>query len=182
MRIITLVILAAVYAGVGRAEIGMNYRSKLGFDLKALKTNQDREMGWLGGIRAARFFGTSNVFMGVTGFFGAPTGDGVDEQYMAYGGLLVGMDGRMSRTFTFEVSFASGIGEGKFKARDPMVYEKSHFVFEPSASVGVGLDGGWRLSFAVSYLHLPDANHFSGPTMGLRFEHRSSTAIREIND
>lgn len=182
-RVVRYLLFCFVFLGtVARAEVGYNYRSKLGFDLRTLKTKVDSNMGWLLGFRAARFFGRSNVFMGAAGSYGAPTGDPLGEQSLYYGGLTVGYDGRLSRFFTYEVSFITGYGRGKFKMRDPEVEERSHFVFEPSGSIGVGLGGGWRLSFAVSYLHLPDAANFSGPTIGLRFEHRSVTAIREIND
>lgn len=164
------------------AEIGYNYRSKLGFDLRALKTNTDSNIGWLAGLRAARFFGTSQVFMGAAASFGAPTGRSNSDEYLYYGGITVGVDGRFNRRMTFELSFISGYGEGKFIQREPAIVQTSHFVFEPSASVGVILGGGWRLSFATSYLHLPEASSFCGPTVGLRFEHRSQTAIREISD
>lgn len=177
-----LILLALVVSSWARAEIGYNYRSKLGFDLRALKTNVDDNMGWLIGFRAARFFGKSNVFMGAAASYGAPTGDPLGEQYLYYGGVTVGYDGRLSRIFTYEFSFIGGYGQGKFKMREPELLEKSHFVFEPAGSVGIALGGGWRLSFSVAYLHLPDAVHFSGATLGLRFEHRSTTAIREIND
>ncbi len=164
------------------AEIGYNYRSKLGVDLRAIRTNPDNNVGWMAGLRAARFFGTSHVFLGLAGSYGAPTGDSVSEQYLYYGGLTIGYDGRLSRLFTYECSIITGYGEGRFKLREPETLEKSYFVFEPTVSLGFGLGGGWRLSMSTSYLHLPDASHFSGLAMGLRFEHRTSTAIREIND
>ncbi|MBI1861732.1 MAG: hypothetical protein HYR96_12520 [Deltaproteobacteria bacterium] len=175
-----LAILLMASAAFG--EIGYNYRSKLGFDMRALKTNGDSNVGWLVGLRATRFFGNSLVFMGLAGSYGAPTGRSNAEEYLYYGGVTVGVDGKIGKKLTFELSFLSGYGEGHFLKRDPATVQISHFVFEPSASIGIGLGGGWRLSFATSYLHLPEAPDFCGPTIGLRFEHRSSTAIREIND
>ena len=51
---------------------------------------------------------------------------------------------------------------------------------QPSLGLGVALGGGYRLTFAASYLQMAGAAQFSGPTFGIRLDYR--TQSKELND
>ena len=156
------------------------YRSKVGFDIKGFKPNLHNRIGWIGGGRWARYYGTSQVYTGLAAYFGAPTGLSIGEQRIYYGGLTLGYDGRLSKHFVYELGFLIGYGEGIMKSMG--ISERSYFVAEPSLSLGFALGGGWRLCFSGSYLSMNTAKNFSGSTFGVRLQYRSSSAIKDVND
>ena len=156
------------------------YRSKVGFDLKGFKPNLQNGIGWLGGFRWARYYGTSQVSMGLAAYFGSATGRPITDERLYYGGLTLGLDGRLSRSFIYELGSLFGYGEGVY--RNLGVEEKSYWVVEPSLALGVALGGGWRLSFSGSYVHMTNAKMLSGPTFGFRIQYRSQSTVKDVND
>lgn len=155
------------------------FRGKAGFDIKGFKANLQPTLGWLVGGRWGGYFGTSQVYMGLAAYFGAPTGLSINQEKMYYGGLTLGVDHSISKNVVFEGSLLLGYGEGQM--RQFSVSERSHYVVETGLGLGFGLGGGWRMLLAGSYLHMANAKNFSGPTFGLRFQFRSS-ASRKPND
>jgi len=155
------------------------FRGKTGFDIKGFKPNLQPNVGWLVGGRWAGYFGTSQVYMGVAAYFGAPTGLSITTEKMYYGGLTLGVDHSLSKNLRFEASLLLGYGEGQMKQFN--ISERSHYVAETTLGLGFGLGGGWRMMLAGSYLHMANAKNFSGTTFGLRFHFRSS-ASRKPND
>lgn len=155
------------------------FRGKAGFDIKGFKANLQPSIGWLVGGRWGGYFGTSQVYMGLAAYFGAPTGLSITQEKMYYGGLTLGVDHSLSKNVVFEASLLLGYGEGQMSQFN--LSERSHYVVESGMGFGFGLGGGWRMIFSGSYLHMANAKNFSGPTFGLRFQFRSS-ASRKPND
>ncbi|NQW44054.1 MAG: hypothetical protein HQ462_01460 [Deltaproteobacteria bacterium] len=155
-------------------------RSKIGFDIKGFKANPQNNIGWLVGGRWAGYFGTSQVYMGLATYFGAPTGLNIQQEKMYYGGLIFGVDKKVSKWGAFEANLLLGYGEGELKRFG--INERSHYVVEPGFGFGASLGGGWRLTFAASYLHMANATHISGPTFGFRFALRSGSSSKAAND
>lgn len=155
-------------------------RGKWGFDIKGFKSNLHPDPGWVLGGRWAGYFGTSQVYMGLGAYFGAPTGLSITKEKMYYGGLILGTDRKMGKVGVFEASLLLGYGEGQMSQLS--ISENSHYVVEPSLGFGVSLGGGWRLTFAGSYLHMANAKNFSGATFGFRFQYRSSSNPKAAND
>ncbi len=155
------------------------FRGKAGFDIKGFKANLQPNVGWLAGGRWAGYFGTSQVYMGVAAYFGAPTGLTITKEKMYYGGIVLGVDHSLSKTTVFEANLLLGYGEGQMTQF--ALVERSHYVVESGIGLGFGLGDGWRMTFAGSYLHMAEAKNFSGPTFGIRFQYRSS-ASRKPND
>ena len=155
-------------------------RGKWGFDIKGFKANLQPNPGWLLGGRWASYFGTSQVYMGLGAYFGAPTGLSITKEKMYYGGIIIGTDKKFGKVGAFEASLLLGYGEGQMTQLS--ISENSHYVVEPSLGFGVSLGGGWRLTFAGSYLHMADAKNFSGSTFGFRFQYRSSSNPKSAND
>lgn len=170
MALITLV-------GLGSASArGDNYRSKLGFDFKALRTLHQADIGWLAGIRGARFLGKSDAYVGLSASFGTPTGGNPSLENLYNIGAMVGYDGKYSRTGVYELSAFVGFGRGKLAGE-----ETSYYVLEPSFGSGFALGLGWRLLFTASYLHMSHTTQFSGFTMGIRLDRRYDTTIKPLD-
>ena len=176
-----LVLVYAVFIGLSVSVFSADdgFRGKAGFDIKGFKANLQPNIGWLVGGRWGGYFGTSQVYMGLAAYFGAPTGLSINQEKMYYGGLTLGVDHSLSKTVVFEASLLLGYGEGQMRQFD--LNERSHYVVESGLGLGFGLGGGWRMILAGSYLHMANAKNFSGPTFGLRFQFRSS-ASRKPND
>ena len=158
------------------------YRSKLGFELKGFKTNNNKHIGWMSGLRGARYFGNSQVYYGATAHFGVPNGARPSGDHFYHGGLVIGFEEKFTRRSFLEVAFMGGYGRGRFKIDVDDLHQTSYFVFEPSVSIGVGLGKGWRGNFAISYIYANDAPHFSGVTFGFRFEHKVETKVKELKE
>ena len=156
------------------------FRGKTGFDIKGFKSNFQTDIGWLVGGRWGGYFGTSQVYMGLAAYFGAPTGLSVTKEKMYYGGLTLGVDANLTKSSVFEASLLLGYGEGQMSRIG--VSERSHYVVEPGLGLGFNLGGGWRLSLAGSYLHMANAKNFSGPTFGFRFQFRSTASRKPAGD
>lgn len=166
-----------IFSSVLSADDGI--RGKAGFDIKGFKANLQPSLGWLVGGRWAGYFGTSQVYMGLAAYFGAPTGLSITQEKMYYGGVTLGVDHSISKSAVFEASLLLGYGEGQMSQF--AISERSHYVVESGLGLGFSLGGGWRMLFSGSYLHMANAKNFSGPTFGLRFQFRSS-ASRKPND
>jgi len=153
-----------------------DYRSKVGVEIKGLKTNLSNECGWIAGLKLGRFLGKSNVHVGIGGYYGSPTGGRIDDENLYFAGFLFGYDGRLLKTLLFETSILFGYGRGIIKAKG--VDETSYFVTEPNIGFGFGLGKGWRFLFVASYQYLSRANHFSGVSFGLKIDERTETVIK----
>jgi hypothetical protein len=156
-----------------------SYRSKYGLDIKGFKSNLFKDVGWLGGLRYARYIGTSQVHIGLAGFYGSPRGDNPAVQYLYYGGLTLGADGRWGKIGVFEFGLVLGYGQGEIKTMG--LKKESAYVVEPTASAGFALGLGWRLNFSVGYVHMNGSRYFSGSTFGIRLDNRGGTAIKAID-
>ncbi|MFM8315506.1 MAG: hypothetical protein ACKOA8_14575 [Deltaproteobacteria bacterium] len=174
---VLLIVLVFSVASFG-AEDG--FRGKVGFDIKGFKSNFRQDMGWLVGGRWAGYFGTSQVYMGLAAYFGAPTGLSITNEKMYYGGAILGVDANLSKSTVFEANLLLGYGEGQMNQLN--ISERSHYVVEPGFGLGFNLGGGWRLTFGGSYLHMANAKNFSGPTFGFRFQFRSTAARKPASD
>lgn len=163
-----------------QAEVSGGSRGKLGLDLKGFKSNLLNKVGWIGGLRAAHFFGTSQFYMGVAAYFGTPTGNTIAREKMYYGGITMGLDGRLSKVFIYEIGLLGGYGEGQID--ELSMDENSYYVVEPSIGVGFSLGLGWRIIFSGSYIHMARAPYLSGPTFGIRLDYKSITQVKDFND
>lgn len=155
-----------------------SYRSKLGIDIRGLKTNAQSRLGWLGGVSMARFLGSSNASIGLAGYFGTPQGGNPSDERLWYAGVTLGYDGRMSKVFIWQTCVLVGAGSGKFSSGT----QQSYYTIEPTAGIGFALGGGIRLTVNTSYIHLTDAPSFSGTSFGFRLEYKTQTQIKEINE
>lgn len=173
---ITLLVLSVIF--IRPASGDTSYRSKLGIDLRGVKPNLQREMGWVAGIRTARFIGTSNAYFGAAGYYGSPQGGDPKENNTWYAGLTLGYDGRLGKTGIYEVGILAGMGAGKARNLE----QTSYYVVEPSLQAGFHLGGGFRITAGVSYVHMTNAAVFSGPTFGFRIEYKTQTVVKEIDD
>lgn len=156
------------------------FRGKVGFDIKGFKANFQQDMGWLVGARWGGYFGTSQVYMGLAAYFGAPTGLSINQEKLYYGGLTLGVDANITKVTVFEANLLLGYGEGQMSRLG--INERSHYVVEPGIGLGFQLGGGWRLTLAGSYLHMANAKHFSGSTFGFRFQFRSTASRKPAGD
>jgi hypothetical protein len=161
-------------------EAADGFRGKAGFDIKGFKSNDQQDMGWLVGGRWAGYFGTSQVYMGLAAYFGVPRGLSVTQEKMYYGGVILGVDANLTKVSVFEANLLLGYGEGQMDNLG--ISERSHYVVEPGLGLGFQLGGGWRLTFSGSYLHMANAKNFSGPTVGFRFQFRSTATRKPAGD
>jgi hypothetical protein len=152
----------------------------MGIDVKGFKPNLTNGVGWLGGARFARYLGTSQVSVGLAGYYGVPTGGSPSSENMWYAGPNLGQEGKLFRIMVYEIGIMAGAGAGKFTDRS--IDEKSYYVIEPNLSTGFNLGGGIRLTFSTTYIHMTGAGNFSGPTFGFRFDYRTQTSIKELTD
>lgn len=173
-----LVLLSSIIGSTLYADDG--FRGKVGFDINGFKSNLQQDMGWLVGGRWAGYFGTSQVYMGLAAYFGVPRGLSVNQEKIYYGGVILGVDASLTKVSVFEANLLLGYGEGQMTNLG--IRERSHYVVEPGLGVGFKLGGGWRLTFSGSYLHMANAKNFSGPTVGFRFQFRSSAARKPAGD
>lgn len=154
-----------------------SYRSKLGFDFKALRTLHNPQVGWMAGAKWGWFLGKSDAYIGFGAHFGTPTGGNpADERIYNIGGLI-GYDGKFSRIGVWELSVFVGYGQGKLAGTQ----ETSYYVVEPSYGAGFALGLGWRLLFTTSYLHMSRTNSFSGFSLGIRLDRRYDTTVKPLD-
>ncbi len=173
---IRFLVLAALALAAPKATAD-NYRSKLGFDFKGLRTLHNSEVGWVAGMKWGWFLGKSDVYIGFGGQFGTPTGGNpADERIYNLGGFF-GYDGKFNRTGVWELSIFVGYGQGKLAGTQ----ETSYYVVEPSFGAGFALGLGWRILFTGSYLHMSRTNQFSGITMGIRLDRRYDTTVKPLD-
>ncbi len=154
-----------------------NYRSKLGFDFKALRTLHKSEVGWLAGGKLGWFLGKSDAYVGIGANFGTPTGGNPSSERIYNLGCYIGYDGKFNRTGVWELSVFVGYGQGKLAGTE----ETSYYVVEPSYGAGFALGLGWRLLFTTSYLHMSRTNHFSGVSFGIRLDRRYDTTVKPLD-
>lgn len=154
------------------------YRSKCGLDIKGFKANNQMGVGWLAGVGISRFLGSSNASIGLSGYFGTPQGGNPRDEHIWYTGATVGYDGRVSKVFIWQTGLLVGLGMGKYIAGN----QESYYTIEPSAGMGFALGGGIRLTFNASYIHMTNAQSFSGTSFGIRIEYKTQTQIKEVND
>ena len=153
-----------------------DYRSKLGFEIKGLKTNRHPTPGWLAGINWARFIGKSDAHAGLSGYYGTPTGNDPKLESIWFVGGTVGYDGKFSRTDVFELKLLVGYGQAKLDGTEAT----SYFTVEPSLGYGFALGKGYRLLITASYIHQNRANQFSGLTFGFRFDRKTETTVKHV--
>lgn len=176
-----LVFFLAVF--FGNCQLGhaySRYRSKLSLDVSAFKPNLDKPIGWLTGANWGRYFGDSQVYWGLGAYFGTPTGRALTEEYLTLGGLVVGWEVAASRKGVFEFDLLVGYGQGERKPIN--LKQNSYYVAKPGAAFGFKLGQGWKILFAAHYIHMADAEEFSGPSFGIRIEFKSLSTSKFIND
>lgn len=162
------------------AQADNRYRSKLGFDFKGFKPNLDRPIGWLAGFNWAEFIGDSQVYWGLGAYFGTPAGRALTEEYLTYGGLLIGWEIQTGKRSLFELDLLVGYGQGE---RKPIgLKQNSYYVAQPGAAFGFKLGQGWKVLFTTHYIHMADAKDFSGPSFGIRVEFKSLSTTKFVND
>ncbi len=174
--LLTALIGANVYAD------NNSFRSRLGIDVSFLKLNPQKRIGWLSGLRWAHYVGTSQVNVGLAVFFGAPIGGNPVDERVVFGGGTLAYDGHLSRNTIYDIGLLLGYGNSKISVLIPTIQETSFFVVQPSLGIGWLLGLGWRFQFVLSYAHMTDAPAFSGPTFGFRFDYKSQTTVRDLND
>ena len=162
------------------AHADSRYRSKLGLDLTGFKPNLDQPVGWLSGVTWGQYFGDSQVYWGFGAYFGTPTGRALTEEYLTYGGLLVGWEIPTSKRTLFELDLLVGYGQGEKKFIG--LKQNSYYVAQPGVGFGFKLGQGWKMLFTAHYVHMADAKDFSGPSFGLRFEFKSLSTTKFVND
>ena len=172
------IFLSVLFIGAPLAWADTSFRSKIGIDLRGIKPNLQNEMGWLAGVRTARFIGTSNAHIGLAGYFGSPQGGDPKINNSWHSGLTLGYDGKLGKTMTWEIGFLGGLGAGKA----PNLEQTSYYVVEPSIGAGFQLGGGFRMTANASYIHMTSAAVFSGPSFGFRIEYKTQTTSKELND
>lgn len=156
------------------------YRSKLGLDVSAFKPNLNKPIGWLTGVNWGRYLGDSQVYWGFGAYFGTPNGRALTEEYLTFGGLLVGWEVATSKRSLFEFDLLVGYGQGEKKPIN--LKQNSYYVAQPGAAFGFKLGQGWKILFAAHYVHMADAEEFSGPSFGIRIEFKSLSTSKFIND
>jgi hypothetical protein len=171
-----LLLLLSLAAAGARAE-NSNYRSKVGFDFKALRTLDNADVGWLAGLRFSRFLGKSNVHVGFGGSFGTPTGGNPSQENLFNVGVSVGYDGKYGRVGVWELGLFAGYGQGKLSGAT----QTSYYVVEPSFGSGFALGLGWRVLFTASYLHMSRTSNFSGFSLGIRLDRRYDTTVKPVD-
>lgn len=176
-----ILFLITVLLSVGTSTFAdTQFRSKLGFEFRGIKIPQQSGVGWLAGLQTGRYLGTSNVYYGLSGFFGTPTGDSIANENVFYGGFILGKDGRISKIFISDLNILLGYGGGRRSSLNQN--DLSYYVVEPTAGIGFALGGGCRLKFEVGYTYMTNTPNFSGYTFGIRVDFRSAVQSKDIND
>lgn len=156
------------------------FRSKLGLDIAGFKPNTGSSIGWLTGLRWGQFLGDSQVYWGLSAFYGSPSGKAITEEYLTFGGLQLGWEFQASKRSFFELDVLVGAGQGEFKNLG--IKQNSYYVAKPGIAFGFRLGQGWKVLFTTSYLHMSNARDFSGPTLGFRLEFKSVSTSKFINE
>ena len=155
-------------------------RSKLGVDIEAFKPNLSQNVGWLTGLRWARYLGDSQAYWGLAAFFGTPNGRALTYEYLTFGGLQFGWEMSVAKRATLEWDILVGYGQGEIKGID--LKQNSYYVVQPGLAIGFKLGQGWKALFSTHYLHMADAPDFSGASFGLRLEFKSQSNSKFVND
>lgn len=173
-RILGLISLAMLICSSGQATD--RYRSKLGIDMRGVRTNQLSDIGWLVGAKAVQYIGKSKAYWGITGFWGSPSGQSPGDDYMFYGGLNLGFEGRFTKNLLYDFNLTAGYGQGNFRSAN--IGQSSFFVLEPNFGTGFYLGLGWRILFNVGYINMANAPNFSGVVLGFRLEIATETVTK----
>jgi hypothetical protein len=176
-----LIVIAGLLFSIGSPVLADGpYRSKLGVDLEGFKTNPGESVGWLTGLRWARYLGDSQAYWGLGAFFGTPNGKALTEEYVTFGGLQFGWELPVSKKVVFEWDLLLGYGQGEIKGI--ALKQNSYYVAQPGMAVGFRLGQGWKALFTAHYLHMADAKDFSGPSFGFRLEFKSQSNSKFLNE
>lgn len=174
------VILLIASLNTGTAFADDRYRTKLSLDVSAFKPNLQETIGWLTGLRWARYFGDSQLYWGFGAYYGTPRGKALTDEYLTFGGIQLGWELLNSKRTLFEFDLLIGYGQGEIESIG--LSQKSYYVAQPGVAFGFRLGQGWKALFTAQYVHMSDAKDFSGPSFGVRLEFKSMSSSKFLND
>ncbi|NBX83065.1 hypothetical protein EBQ90_08260 [bacterium] len=173
-----VLLMASLNSGTALADD--RYRTKLSLDVSAFKPNLQETIGWLTGLRWARYFGDSQLYWGFGAYYGTPRGKALTDEYLTFGGIQLGWELLNSKKTLFEFDLLIGYGQGEIQSIG--LSQKSYYVAQPGAAFGFRLGQGWKALFTAQYVHMSDAKDFSGPSFGVRLEFKSMSSSKFLND
>jgi hypothetical protein len=133
------------------------------FETKALYALRRRNgTGVFMGGQFTQFLG-GGFYLGGGGFGGELLGRPGQTGGMGYGGLIAGLEAKLTDGLWCDFGALIGGGGGTPAPGDPA----AGFIVEPSVALGLKIVPGLRLGLTASYLDMPGSGGLSGFTSGL---------------
>jgi len=149
--------------------------SSVGFEFEQFKGGESPigTQGAMLGIRDSSYIMHSHhVSLGGAIYFGTPHGGDLARDNLLYGGLVSSIDMSVFHIFNLSFSVLAGYGYGNSNISGGA---GQSIVLQPSVSVGFVLINGYRASFTMGHVYMPNASGFSGRTYGIRIEQKSES-------
>lgn len=169
---------ARVARDLSQLELGAFHQSmgQSGPEFKAI-FNAKEQFGMLVGGRGLGYM--SNAFyLGGGGYAGTLNRMGEAQTNLVYLGIVGGLEQSLWPGWGYDISILLGAAATGTAESDL----KSSMVLEPRLSLSSYLGGGVRTALSAGYLFLPNAEGFSGPTIGLRVEFKTLTLTTPVDD
>lgn len=125
------------------------------------------DYGYLGGLTSLYYFGSSPVSIGLSAYFGTPTGNALGEDSLLYAGVPLHFDGHIGKLLVYDLGIFAGYAQGRISSDT-----RTSFVLEQSIALGFALGNGWRLTASPGYLYNFSDPSLTGFTYGIRIERR----------
>lgn len=157
-------------------------KNKTGIEVQKLQHKGNNDAGYTIGLRNMTYLGSvtaSNIYIGYAMNAGSSQGGRIDRDNIAYGGLLLGVDGANTGVVSYDLGTLVGYGYGSVEKED---FSGHSIAIQPTLSLGLILRSGYRASFSAGYLFMPSAPNLSTFTFGIRIERKSISSARSTPD
>jgi hypothetical protein len=165
---ILLLLCLALYCGIGHAE---DDKRKSGIEIQSFGgSNGYITNGLMFGFRSVTYLEiVSHLNWGWEMLTGSARGGNLDKDNLTYAGLSMGYDGPLAKIFHYDFSVLLGYGFGR---EDNLGFYGHSVVIQPEAALGVTMIQGYRATFGVGYLIMPQVSGFNAVSFTIRLEHR----------
>jgi len=157
-------------------------RSKFGIGGKALfPSNGSSTIGLLS-LEGSQYFGVSPGFFGFQFDFGQPTA-GTTSVYYSFL-IKIGYE-KINDTTIYGGSLGAGtaaFGTGTYVTNAPNGLNYGTLALQPEVFGGFILGHGWRILGTAGYLGVTSAPANTGMVLGIRFDYKSETSTRPLDE
>ena len=159
----------ALLCGVSRAD---SDKHKSGLEVESFGGNGYITNGFMLGLRSLHYFDAApHVNYGYEVVAGSARGERLDIDNLTYGGLCANYESSIGKVLFYEVGAMLGFGFGR---EDALGFAGHSVVIKPEIALGLSMIEGYRASFGVGYLMMPEVTGFNALSFTVRLEHVST--------